>query len=553
MIENIRKYTGLTIVIIVILFISFLFLDSKSVRNVGGHDAIKIADVNYSDKELNTLGKSGLDLAYGFARSGDFGIYEFLTAMSSGATNENDAVERFFVSRMILRQAKEELGIYPGEDEISAYIKAMRPFAGADSKFDPEIYRNYIEKGIGRLGLTENDVRELASDVLLSKKITALIGSGLVAGRSDVAADLALENQQVSGELARLDYSPFEEKIQPTEEEIKAYWETIKDAFTTEPLRKFTYILVAPAPAAETKSDDAAETIADAAASEGVKKAAAKIKEEKQAIRAAALADARRKLQLEMDTLVDDFLFNLEEKKGGNFEELAKANGWELKTTELFGRPTPPKELALDTRGGNRGGKAVDELFKIQPSTDSFSKISPGIPIGENQWLVARLDGEEKSRPKTYAEARAEVRAQFIAEKATTAMKTAAEAALAKIKPLLTAGKSFADAAKEAGIPTTKTFTSIISTYRPDGASEPRNLFTAARNIEPNMLGEVVIESDRAFLLHVTKREVVKLADAETRLNSEVATRSTKNGTAAFLGWLNARIEAVKVEKLYKK
>lgn len=553
MIENIRKYTGLMIVVFVILFISFFFLDSRSVRNMGGgHAILKIAGRTYNDKEFNSLGKGAFELTSNLARSGDFGLYQFLMGLSTGATSQEDASEKFFVGRMILRQAKEEFGVYPGEEEISAYLRTLRVFAGPDQKFDPETYRNFIEKGMGRLGLTEKDLRELASDVLASKKINAIVGSGLGVDRAAVAKNLALENQQITGELAKLELSPFEDKIQPTEEEIKKYWETISDSFTTEPRRKFTYIIATPSLPVEPKAD-APESIADATASDDVKKAAAKKKDEEKAKRATEFAEARRKKQLELDSLVDDFLFKLEEQKGAGFEELAKANGWEVKTSELFARSTTPKDLDVSLRASSRGGKAVDQLFLIKETSDPFSKISEAIAIGENQWIVARIDGEEKSRTKTYEEARADARAQYIVEKAAEAMKTATNDAVTKIKASLVAGKSFSDAAKEAGIPTTKAFSAITSTYKPDGANEPKNLFEASRNIDPGAVADIIIESDRSFILFVAKREVVKEANAAARIDGEVASRTTENETIAFASWIAARTEAAKVEQLYKR
>ncbi len=555
MIENIRKYTGLTIVIIVVLFVSFLFLDTSSVSNMGGNNVLKIGDRTYSDKEFRTLGSGGFDLTSGLASVGDFELYQFRMMLASGATTQEEAAENFFVGRMILRQAKEEFGVYPGDDEIAEYIKSLRAFAGPDGKFSMEAYRNFVEKGIGRLGLTENDVRELASDVLASKKINAIVGSGLGVDRDSVAHNLALDNQQITGQLARLDMAPFEEKIEPTEEEIKSYWELIQDAFTTETQRKFTYVIVTPnLPAEEDEAEnEAPETIADAAASDEAKAAAAKKKEEDRAKRAADRAEERRKKQLETDALVSDFFDELELQKGAGFEELAKKFNWEVKTTELFALSAPPDELNINLRASSRGGKAVDELFKIQETTDPFSKISEAIAVGENQWLVARLDGEEPSRPKTFEEARADARAQYISEKATEALKAAAEEAAEKIKASLAEGKSFAEAAKEAGIEETKSFEAIISTYRPDGATEPQNLFEAARNVDPGGLAEVIVESDRAFIVYVEKREVVKQADAATRLDSEVTARTNENETIAFMSWMNDRIEAANVQQLYKQ
>ena len=542
-------------VILVVLFVSFLFLDSRSVRNVGGHSVIKVADRTYSDKEFKTLGEGSFELVQALARSGDFGLYQFFMSVTHGATSQEDAPEKFFVGRMILRDAKEEFGIYPSQDEITAYLKSLRAFAGPDGKFSQDTYRNYIEKYIGRLGLGENDLRELASDVLVAKKLNTIIGSGLAVDRDSVAKNLALQNQQITGEVARLEQTPFEAKIEPTEEQIKTYWENIQDAFKTEEKRKFTYILVTPAalPDEAAEKPDAPETIAEAAATDEAKKAAQATKDAEKAKRSAAIAEERRKNQLKTDTLVDDFVYKLGEQKGAGFEDLAKENQWEVKTTELFPLSTPPKELDINLRASSSGGKAIDQLFRIQETSDPISKISQPLAVGENQWLVARLDGLEKSRAKTYEEARAEARAQYISEKAAEAMKAAAEEAITKIKALLTAGKSFTDAAKEAGVTEVKSFNAITSTYRPDGATEPQNLFESARTVDPGGIADVITESDRAFILYVAKREVVKEANAATRLDSEVTARTNENETLAFVSWMSNRVEAAKVEQLNRR
>ncbi|MES2657908.1 MAG: SurA N-terminal domain-containing protein [Verrucomicrobiota bacterium] len=555
MIENLRKYTGLMIAIFVILFISFFFLDTSSVRNMSsGQDYLKIAGRTYTDKEFRNLGAGSYDLASMLAGSGDYSLYQFIMGLSSGATSRDDAPEKFFIGRMILHQAKEDYGVYPSDQEITDYLRTLRVFNGPDQKFSAEAYHNFIDRGMGRLGLSEKDLRSLAEDVIAMKKINSIVGSGLTADRDAVAKNLALENQQISGELVKLDLAPFEAKIEPTEEEIKKYWETVSDSFTTEPRRKFTYIIATPEAVVDTEADKPEpESIADAAASDEVKKAAEKKKEEEKAKRATEKAEERRKKQFDLDSLVSDFVDDLEEEKGAGFEALAKANNWEVKTTEFFPLSAVPKELDLSVRFSSQGGKLADQLFKITETSDPLSKISEAIPVGENQWVVARIDGEEKSRPKTYEEARNDARAQYISEKAAEALKTDANEKVTKIKELLAAGKSFADAAKEVGIAETKAFTAITKTSRPDGASEPQNLFESARNLDPGTLGEIITESDRTFILYVAKREVVKEENAAAKIDSEVTARANENETYAFAGWIAERIEAAQVEPLYKR
>ncbi len=552
MIENIRKYTGLMIATFVILFISFFFLDSSSVRNFGsGQSMFKIGGRTYSDKDYNTLGSGSFELANMLAQSGDYNLYQFIMGLSSGATSRDDAPIKFFVGRMILQQAKDDYGVYPNKDEVTDYIRTMRVFS-PEEKFDAQTYQNFIDRGMGRLGLVEKDLRDLVSDILAMQKINAIVGSGLQANREAVSTNMALENQLVSGATAKLPLAPFEDKLDPTEEEIKAYWETISDSFTTEPKRKFSYILATP----EMIADEAPvekESIADITASDEVKQANATKKEEEKTKAVTEIAEKRRKAQFDLDTLVSDFVDTLDEDKGAGFEDLAKEYKWEVKTTDMFPLSAVPAELNLNVRFSSQGGKVADELFKIVETTDPLSKFSEAIPVGENQWIVARLDGEEPSRAKTYEEARDEARAQYIAEKAAEALKSTANEDIAKIKEAIVADKSFAEAAKEAGIDEVAEFTDVTRTTTPDGADQPQNLFEAVRTLDPGGIADAIMESDRAFIVHLDKREVVKNVDQAARIDAEVASRTNENQTIAFVAWIAERIQAAQVQELFKR
>jgi hypothetical protein len=567
MIENIRRYTGLIIVFFALVVVALVFGIKDDIFRGGptGQPVMKISGRTYSDKELHNFGSGSLELANFLARSGDFGLFSFVLGLTSGATGEDQASEQFFINRMILRQAREEFGVHPGDQEVTDYIKSMRSFAGADGKFNDETYRNFIERGIGRLGMTENDLRELATDAIATRRITEIVGTGLGVSRDIAATEIAMRDQRISGHVARLEIDAFEAQVQPTDEQIKEYWESIQDAFVTEPLRKFTYIIATPDMPAEEPEEP--ETISDAAtseeeeaaseeekaAAEEEKAAAEEEKAAKKAAKAAELAEARRAKQIEIDTKVDDFSFRLEEQQGAGLEELAAEYEWEVAATDFFPRSKPPTALDIDLRSSSRGGKAVDELFRIEPTTDPVSKISQPIAIGENQWLVARLDEVEESRPKTFEEAKDEVRDRYIQEKATEAMRTAAEEAMEKIKQAVAEGNSFDEAAKSAGLDKTSSFTHIKSDHQPDPATEPSNLFEAARYINPGSLAEIIMQGDRAFILHVASREVEKSPDAASRIDGELASQARANENRALLDWLADRAEAANVQRLGRR
>lgn len=551
MIENIRKFRILIIIGLAAVALGLVIgiKDDVMRGGAGGQPILRIDGRTYGDKEFNRLGSGALELISGLAGSGDFGMYQYVIALSSGTMGSDAGREQFFVNRILLRKAAREFGIHPSDEDIAKQIRSMRAFAGQDKQFDEQAYRRFVDRGIGRLGLTENDFRELISDYLAYQKIMDVIGAGLTDNRDATLTNVALDSQLISGSLASLSIDAFEESVQPKEEELKDYWETLRDAFTTEELRKFSYIIVTPEMPAEVEEEK--ESIADATATDEQKKA----KEEAKAKKAAELATAKRAAQIKIDKLVDDFSFQLEEQAGKGFLELAKSEkfGWEVKTSDLFPLSSPPKDLDVSLRSSSQGGKAVNELFLITPTDDELSKISQPIAIGENQWLVARLEEVVKPREKTYEEAKDEARLQYVKSKAAEAMKKKAEEAVEAIRKAIAEGKSFADAATEAGLENVKSVEKVASTHQPDPATEPSNLFEAGRYVTPGQMADVIIQDDRAFVYFVKSREVVKDPDPETMINNQIRNGASTNLYTAFTDWLTNRQDLANVEQLYRQ
>ena len=549
MIENLRKYTGLIIILFVLVIISFFLMDYGNMNrgSSGGMPYIKVAGRTYNDKEFNNLGASAYQLTQSLAQSGDMQLFSFLFGISGNAEfSSTKSMENFFAGRMLLRSAKEEFGIYPGEEEIDSFIRKLRAFTGPDGEFSQEQYRNFIEKGIGRLGLTEGDIRDLASDVIAQTKLAEILGAGLSTDRNAVAKNSALGGQRIAVEVTRIDLDPIKAKIDPSEEEIKTYWETTKDAFKTSEKRKFTYLIVKPNIPAEP-----AEIPAPAA------DATAEVKaeyEKSKATREAGIAEDRRKARLATDKLADDFVYELVDDKSADFEKLAEKNSWALKTTELFALADAPDELKAALRSSSTPGTAADELFRVIVTSDPLSKISPAIAIGEDEWLIARLEETEEVRVQTYEEASADARARLILEQAAAALKKATEEAAEKIKAALADGKTFTDATKEAGITTeTVNLPEVTAGYQGDTNKVPSTLFDSAKYTDPGALTQPVIESDRAFIIHVAKREIVKKEDAATALEADFKRAQDALRISAFNSWLAAKTETAGIETLYNK
>lgn len=586
MIEKIHRYRTLLILGLVLAAAALVFGDfygGRQASATGARKVLGVAGKTYDSREFHKLAVAPVMLGRRMMGMGDFSFFQFVFELARDATSEDEQYEKFFIGRIILRNARDEFGIHPGEKEVSDFIRNMRAFAadtpapqpGTPPPFDEAKYKAFVEKTLGPLGITENDFLDLATDMLALSKLKTILSSGIVADRAAEELKSILSRQTIVAELARFDLNDFDAKIDPTEEEIKAYWEPIKDGFTTEERRRFTYVLVSPVFPPEPERDEPQETIADAAASDEEKAAARKQREDDFQLKQAAHADEKREIQKLTDQQVDEFYNRLSDHLGvqdgltleqlvaeyaARNEELANAgenarhSKWELHTTDLFTLAQPPAEINLDIRSSSRGGKVPDVLFAIHPTAEEASRFGSAIPVGDGQWLVARLDAEEKAREMTFAEARAEVRAKLIEERATADMKAAAEDAMTKIKEAVTAGRSFVEAAAEAGAKDPKVITDLTQARRPPPDSrEPANLFQTASKVDPGAFADIITDNESAFILRVVRREVTKEPNLDALVTSSLNNANITHQTLIFDTWLNAQVEAAKVDHLYRR
>src|SRR5690606_19326996 len=131
----------------------------------------------------------------------------------------------------------------------------------------------------------------------------------------------------------------YRDALQPTDDELKAYWETSKEKYLTEKQIKVSWVLASPG-IPQTKVE---EEVLPEDATEEQKKAA----EEKKSAAETALAEEKRRLNNELAEQVDLFLDELRDSEGKDFDKYAAENGWEVKSSEMFARSAVPEELNL--------------------------------------------------------------------------------------------------------------------------------------------------------------------------------------------------------------
>lgn len=270
MIESFRKYTGLMIVVLVLLFIGLVFLDGGSIsRALGGKPVMQVGDEPISQKDFSRqtalirlaefipgkhplprdtriiashyLGDSAVDnnqLTAGVV------IMEMARFLQVGFPFGPTSEDRFITNRMNVRKAGLEYGVTPGDEELESFVENVL-FADPEGNFDQEAYNDFLKNGVSQIG-GNRGFTEYIRDLLTARNLAKVIGGGLAPEMETLRLAHDIESQVITGKQVALDAAPLEGKVKPTPEELKAYFEENRDNYKSDELRKVSYVLIEP-------------------------------------------------------------------------------------------------------------------------------------------------------------------------------------------------------------------------------------------------------------------------------------------------------------------
>ncbi len=586
MIENMRKYTGLMAIVFVLLGAGFLFTMGPSSGGGGGGSgptALEVYGNSYDQMAYQRMGATTLQLAN---EAGLHSYINFLMAPDAQALQQavqlgrygmnyysisqrnlsNQDITRFVANRIILQKAMLDMGIYANEEEVTEALKSSPSFSTRDGQFDQAAYTLFVEKRLGRLGMTEKDLRAIILESLCLNKLVSIVGGGLIPSRRATEDQLEARNQTITLAKVVFNRDDFVEKEKPTEEEIKAYWEAHQDAYTTDEQRSISYILIDLPKEAEQKKDDAeatATTDAEKAAQKEKKAAELKAKAEK----AEARRVAAKTLTKKITETYQDILDSESAKRPLDFNAIATAREHTMVKTELFTRSTLPKELSgLNLRGSsNRNRPLGQDIFSQLTSENDYDRVSDPLPVGEHGWIIFVLEETITPELLDYTTARNKARANLIGENATKKVKQAAKDQRTAILELMKDGKDFDAAAKEKGLTPVQVGPFSLNGTPPKDEPSFTYLHKIASGLNPGDVSETIDAdtnfgtpqensryksqfTDRAVFLYVAKRELEDTEQNKLALDNAVQGSKIEFMLRTYLNWLNQQYTAADVK-----
>ncbi|MFT5632304.1 MAG: hypothetical protein ACI9SQ_000008 [Rubritalea sp.] len=551
MIENMRKYTGLMVVVLVLLAAGLILTMGNFNANSGGRAKVtEVYGEGIDQIQYRKMGFNSLNVIKELSRKSmfynDLASYALELILNSDSRRTTafgfsrinfrpEDVQNFVTRRIVIAKTAAEYGIYPSTAQAKKHIKEQIFAQGGN--FNAESYQNFM-KEIGSSGLQEEDFVNLVAESLVYDRLKNLVSSGLQTPNRLTDRSIKFQQQTLDLTTVAIDIDRYKKELKPTEEEIEGYWKENDFKYLTDRQIRISYLVempvyatprpVAPVRAAEAK-DEEFKKLDDAFQKELAKW---ELEVEKPADKLSA------------QTLYD-LSYKVDDTEGENFTAEVASAKLKLTSTELFSAKNVADELKLlDTKDGV---SIADLIFQIKISESLKYRIPAPIKLAGNGWFYVRYDEEVMPVTKSYEEAKELAKNDYIQENAHTAMLADVQNIKDKLAKSITGGASAEEAAQinnlKANIRTGMRYDNLGKDERGGVVGSEYEIFENGTITDNKSFSEKnVEEKNQVTLVYLNKREVVNTAEVvDTRLRIQKA-RSEMLQDSVFRAWMNEAV-----------
>ena len=496
MINVLRKYQQpVMILITVIIIIAFGWFFTPGNRSKGAPDnKVQIYGRNYTQAEIERRGMNFSVAMYA-------GLKDLIIGLTLGNPNGEQAGSDFIVNSFVLEHEAKRLGITVDDNEVADTIEKLPRFQ-TNNAFDPAKYRLFEENVLRPKGFTAERLHELVRDQVRLQKLVTLLGCTVEITPKEFRSEYVLTHQKMHVAVVPFAMSDFKAAVSPTEEETKKVFAEREKTFTSAEKRTVRYVKI---------------DLSDA----------------EKALKGKDLMDARQKLANRANDFGQDLL-----KEGASFDAVAKTYKLEVKTAPEFSEAEPPADLT-----------AVPQAAAMAFKLTEQEPVSDALPMG-NGYCILHLDKVTPSRQLTFEEAKPQVIDQIKTERAAAALTAKGHEVQAKIADDLKAGKSFADAVKNAG-QKAENFPVFSLSESQKLAEQPnaQEIVSKAVVLADGELSELIPAANGGLLVFLEKRDPIDEAQYQKDEASQIAALRERKGLLTFMGWLQTRMQYANVQR----
>lgn len=409
---------------------------------------------------------------------------------------KKQAMDQLIEKRLLLNEAK-RLNFQVSDEELAATIKSIPAFQD-NGHFDTRRYRAVLVQN----RMTPESFEIKQREFILMDKVRSLISDSIKVSDSEIEDSYQWKNSQIKIDYVLFDPSLIND-ILLSEDEIKAYFDTHKDIYKTEPKRKVSYLQFTP----EMFHSKAAP--ADSEIKEYFESNPGEFDTQKTVEASHILIKVAQDATPEvMETAREKALSVLKMAKAGkDFAELAKQYS--------------------DDPGGKTGGHlgAFKRDAMVEPFGEKAFSMSPGEisdPVKTQfGWHIIKVEKINEAATLTFEQASPKIAKKLTDEKAKG---MAYEEAFATYNAALNAESlsKVAETLKQQLI-TTEPF----GRNGPAGVKNPAQLASVAFELSSNAVSDIIDSGDAYYILQVVE-DIPEAIPEFTRVADKVRADFTK-------------------------
>jgi hypothetical protein len=251
--------------------------------------------------------------------------------------------------------------------------------------------------------------------------------------------------------------------------------------------------------------------------------------------------------------MIDDLSYKVDESEGLKFTEEVENAKLKYTSTELFSANNVPEGLQLlDTKDGQ---PIANLIFQIKISESLKYRIPAPIQIAGNGWFYVRYDEEVMPETKTYEQAKELAKADYIQEKAHTAMLEDVKNIKDKLAKSIANGATAEEAAKinnlKANVRTGISYNNLGKDEQGRVANSEYEIFENGTITNNKSFSEKDVEEEnQVTLVYLNKREVVNTAEAaDTRVRIQKS-RSAMLQDSVFRAWMEDAVTKANIPEM---
>lgn len=444
------------------------------------------------------------------------------------------------ITRALIHSAADELGLHPSEEQIDEYLRHMPPFCMADGSFNTELYQRLAGFRNGTANRVQEEVfRGVIADMMIWEELQSLVTSDVHFNTKAQLAQIEASEQSVSGRTAWLAAENVPPPAEPTDEELKAYWEQHKEQYKSPERRIISVYTLTPGEESNMENllftTDAIMQELTQANGQGLDRIIAETQQNKE-------YDPFTYKQADGATHATYPL--------GTKEELTKAltdtinnDGEEMPLAEVAFSAVADAPTVQTYEAATAAGNA-DKILSIKQIRGFYTST-------DNKLKLVRIEAVEKPEVLSFEDAREQALADFKAERTATALSDYAHKLYEDMNTILQEkelGDAFALAIERGATVENygpADFSSLLLPALPDGVTETHLLGTTSGKLAP-----LVVLDNGARITSVDRRTVKDSQDISLRNRLETLPRMNESlRQRLMLDWLNAAYSRVKLSQ----